>query len=153
MLTTKLTQILVAIMIMILGGCASLRPTLESPTISVAAFKIVPSETLNPKFEIVLHIINPNNTALNFQGIAYSASIEGHRILSGVSNKLPVIEPYGEGEVRLIASADLLGSFGLINDLMTKQRKNLAYRLNIKLDVGRFMPTIQVEKIGEVSLQ
>ncbi|MFT5692305.1 MAG: LEA14-like dessication related protein [Oceanicoccus sp.] len=152
MLTTRFTQMLAAVMILALSGCASLLPTFESPTVSVSAFRILPSDTLNPKFEIALHITNPNNTALNFQGVAYSASIEGHRILSGVSNDLPVIEAYGEGDVRLIASADLLGSFGLINDLMNKQRKNLVYRLNIKLDVGRFTPAIQVENTGTISL-
>ena len=56
-----------------------------------------------PRFEIGLHIINPNRQPLTLTGVAYTISIEGYRIMTGVSNTLPVIEAYGEGEVRLEA--------------------------------------------------
>ena len=153
MLKDKNLRIPMILLFLAIGGCASLLPTYEPPTVSVSAFRVLPSNTLNPKFEIDLHIINPNNIMLNLQGISYSASIEGHKILTGVSNELPVIEAYGEGDVRLVASADLFGSFGLINDLVRQNKKDLSYQLNVKLDVGKFTPAIRVERLGTISFR
>ncbi len=153
MLKDKNLRIPMILLFLAIGGCASLLPTYEPPTVSVSAFRVLPSNTLNPKFEIDLHIINPNNIMLNLQGISYSASIEGHKILTGVSNELPVIEAYGEGDVRLVASADLFGSFGLINDLVRQNKKDLSYQLNVKLDVGNFTPAIRVERLGTISFR
>ncbi len=140
------------LLLLVLTGCAALQPRFESPTVTVSAFRLIPSDTINPKFEIDLHVINPNSSALNLRGLSYSATIEGHKVLTGVANQLPVIDAYGEGDVSLNASANLLGSFRLLADLMQQQRQGLKYQLNVKLDVGSFMPAIYVEEKGEIVL-
>jgi len=68
--------------------------------------------------------------------------------MSGVANDLPTIEPYGEADVTLDATADLLGSFQLLTGLMTKNKEHLEYEFNAKLDVGVFKPRIAVSKKG-----
>ena len=152
--TAYFTRVIMAVMMaVLLAGCATLRPNFDTPTVTVSAFRVVPTNSINPSFEIDLHIINPNNTALELRGVAYTASIEGYKVLSGVANQLPVIAAYGEGDVRLLAAADLLGSFRLLNDLMREGRDSLSYTLDIKLDVGSFVPAIYVQESGEISLQ
>jgi LEA14-like dessication related protein len=150
----RLTRIVVCLALFIaVIGCANLEPGFETPIVGVTSFRILPSEGAVPKFEIGLHIINPNRTSLKFEGLVYSVTLEGHKVLTGVSNNLPVIESYGEGDVVLIATADLLNSIGLFATLLQSQRETFDYKLDAKLDIGSFRPRIHVVKEGEISLQ
>lgn len=134
-------------------GCASLEPGFETPTVGITSFRVLPSEGAVPKFEIGLHIVNPNRSSLKLEGLVYSVTLEGHKILTGVSNNLPVVEAYGEGDVVLVATADLLNSIGFFTSLLQSQRETVDYKLDAKLDIGSFRPRIHVVKKGEISLQ
>ena len=134
-------------------GCASLEPGFETPTVGVTSFRVLPSEGAAPKFEIGLHLVNPNRSSRKLEGLVYSVSLEGHKILTGVSNNLPVIEAYGEGDVVLVATADLLNSIGFFAGLLQPPTQNFDYKLDAKLDIGSFRTSNHVVKKGEISLQ
>ena len=89
----------IALMLLVGSGCATLGPDYETPAVNVSSIRALPSESIVPRFEIGLHIVNPNRSALALQGIAYTLKLEGHKLLTGVANDLPTIEGYGEGEV------------------------------------------------------
>lgn len=133
-------------------GCTGLEPGFETPTVGVSSFRILPSTGM-PQFEIGLHIVNPNRSALKLAGIVYSVTLEGHKVLTGVTSDLPVIAAYGEGDVILLATADLLNSLGLFASLMQTKQDAFAYVLEAKLDIGSFRPRIHVMEKGEISLQ
>lgn len=133
-------------------GCTGLEPGFETPTVGVSSFRILPSTGV-PQFEIGLHIVNPNRSALKLAGIVYSVTLEGHKVLTGVTSDLPVIAAYGEGDVVLLATADLLNSLGLFASLMQTKQDAFAYVLEAKLDIGSFRPRIHVMEKGEISLQ
>jgi LEA14-like dessication related protein len=136
-----------------LTGCVALQTDYETPTVSITSFRAIPGEGMAPRFEIGLHIINPNRSALELKGISYTVSLEGHTLLTGVSNKLPMIEAYGEGDVLLEASVDFFNSIGFFADLTKNQkRETFSYSLDAKLDVGNLRPVIRVSKKGELSL-
>ncbi|MBC2711393.1 MAG: LEA type 2 family protein [Desulfosarcina sp.] len=145
------TLIVYAALLMI-TGCATLHPDFETPTVTVTAIRALPSESIAPRFEIDLQIINPNRTALNLHGIAYSLKLEGYKILTGVANDLPIIDGYSEGDVTLIATTSLLSSIRFFADLMNAQRGAIAYELEAKLDLGGFRPNIHVGEKGEINL-
>ena len=135
-----------------LAACATLSPNFEQPSVSVSSFRILPSNSIVPKFEIGLHIVNPNRIPLKLLGMSYEVELEGHRILTGVASELPLIGVYAEGDVLLQASPDLLNSISLFTDLMQQPREKFNYRFTARLDVGRLLPKIQVEKNGEIAL-
>ena len=136
--------------ILLLASCASLSPKFTEPTVTVNSFQVVRSEGLSPAFEIGLHIVNPNSIPLELKGLAYSAKIQGHQILTGVGKNLPIIETYDEGDVTLLARADLLQGFRLITQMMKGNGDPLAYQLTVKLNVGDFVPDIVVTREGIV---
>ncbi len=140
------------LLLLLFSGCASIRPDFEEPTVNLTSFRVIPSESAVPKFEIGLHVINPNRTALKLYGISYNVELEGHRVLTGVSNDLPEIAAYGEGDVLLQASPDLFSTISLFADLMNQPRELFKFNLEAKLDVGGLLPRIKVVKSGEVSL-
>lgn len=141
-----------AAVVVFVCGCAAMPFRYESPTVTLSSFRILPSEEMGPRFEIGLHVVNPNRASLKLQGIAYTVIIEGHRILTGVANDLPVIEGYGQGDVVLIATADLFNSISLISGMLKEPRDTVSYELVAKLDLGGFHPYIYVEKKGDISL-
>jgi hypothetical protein len=138
---------------LLLQACTGLRPGFETPTVNVNSFRPLPGEGSGPRFEIGLHIVNPNREALKLQGLAYTVSLEGQTLITGVDNELPVIEGYGEGDITLIASPNLLGGIRLIADLMASPRDSFTYALEAKLDVGSFTPPIRVRDEGQIALR
>lgn len=146
-------QILSAAFLLFFSGCAALQPSdYQEPAVSINTFRVIPSQGFSPRFEIGLRIVNPNRTALELEGIAYTIDIEGNRMLTGAANELPVIKAYSEGNVTLQASTDLFGGIGLIGDLMKKKSDKVNYELNVRLDAGSYRPLIRVERTGEISL-
>ena len=135
-----------------LAACAGMSPDYDTPTVTVKSFRALPSEGVVPNFEIGLHVINPNSDALPLRGVAYTISLGGHELIKGVSNELPVIEAYGQGDVILTASADLFSAIQLFSDLMKQPGDKVPYELAAKLDIGAFRPAIRVRDTGELSL-
>jgi len=152
-MTKNVSWALFFILLLIFSGCAGFQPGYEKPTVTITSFEAIPTEGIAPKFHIGIHIINPNRTKLQLKGISYTVSIEGHRVITGVSNKLPEIEAYGEGNVMLNASVDLFNSIGFISELIRNQGKDqISYDLDTKLDAGVLYPLIRVSKKGKLSL-
>ena len=139
-----------AVTIMLLTACASTPSDFEEPSVSVTSFKPINSASISPQFEIVLHITNPNREPLTLEGISYTIALDGNKLISGVANDLPTIEPYGEADVKLNATANLLGGFQLLTELMNEHKEHIEYEFNAKLDVGLFQPSIRVSKKGRL---
>lgn len=134
--------------ILFLSACATVPSDFEEPSVSVTSFTPKQSAGITPQFEIVLHITNPNREPLELEGMSYTIHLEGNKVMSGVSNNLPTIEPYGEADVTLNATANLLGGFQLLTGLMNQAKEHIEYEFKAKLDIGAFMPRIAVVKKG-----
>ena len=133
-------------------GCAGLQSGYETPDVTISSFKALPGQGAAPKFEIGLHIVNPNRTELALKGVAYTVSIEGHKILTGVANDLPVIEAYGEGDVTLTGTVSLFNSIAFFADLARSTApEDLTYSFDAKLDPGTLHPIIRVNRSGTFS--
>ncbi len=144
--------IILASTVWMIAGCATLNPEYETPSVNISAIRALPSDSIAPRFEIGLHIINPNRSALKLQGIAYSLNLDGHKILTGVANDLPSIDGYGEGDVTLIATTSLLSSMRFFADLMSAKQDTITYEFNAKLDLGGLRPNLHVGEKGKINL-
>lgn len=149
MLTRRLVFLLLPLLV---ASCSWLSPNFEEPTVSVTAFRLDYPQSLHPQFLIDVHVVNPNNRPLELNGLAYAASIEGHKVLAGASKALPVIDAYSEGDITLTASPDFLGGIRLIQDLLQRQRGELQYELTIKLDVKGWITPITLEETGAIGV-
>jgi len=136
-----------------LQGCASINADYEEPAVTVTSFRAVPTESAALNFEIGLRVVNPNRDPLELQGVAYTITLEGRKLITGVGKDLPVIDGYSEGAFTLNASASLFQAIQLLGDLMNDPKERIRYELDTKLDVGTFRPAIRVRNSGEISLQ
>ena len=133
-------------------GCAGLQPNVPEPIVSINSFKVLPSNSIAPRFEINLRIINTARSALEIEGVVYTVELQGNRILTGVAKDLPRIEAYSEGNVTVSGSPDLFGSFSLLGDLMKQQGESISYEVDVSIDTGDFYPMLHTTKKGEFSL-
>jgi len=149
----KFRFVLLVVLATLSTGCAGFGPGYETPTVTVSSFRALPSDGAMPAFEIGLRVINPNREALELKGVSYTVSLEGHEIITGVGNELPVIEAYGEGEFKLTASANLFAGIRLLTDLMSSGNDSFKYSFEAKLDIGTFRPAIRVKDSGKIALR
>ena len=140
------------ISILMLGACASLNPDYEEPTVNISSFRALPSEGMMPNFEIGLHILNPNSSSFQLQGIVYTVSIQGHEVVKGVGKDFPLIGGYSEQTVKLTASANLFAGVRLVMDMMNSANQDLEYEFEAKLDTGGFGPAIRGKEKGSFRL-
>ena len=54
---------------LLINACASIDPDYEQPTVSLSSFRALPSEGGIPTFEIGLHVLNPNSTSFQLEGV------------------------------------------------------------------------------------
>lgn len=142
-----------ALPVLLLAGCAGMRPGFEQPRVTLRSFRVVPSEGFAPRFAIGLRVVNPNRSALTLRGLSYDVELEGHPLLSGVTGNLPRVPAYGEADIEVVAGVDLLGGLRLFNELISDtQRERLRYALRARLDVGGLQPFVTLEEKGELSL-
>ncbi len=138
--------------LMLLFGCAGTGARLEKPEIGMTSLRVIPYGGMSPRFEIGLHIVNPNSTSIELKGIFYKISIENHKILAGASNKLPLIEAYGQQDITLQASVDLLGSAILLGDILALPKDEYEYTFDAKLDIAGIFNSVVIREEGKIPL-
>lgn len=145
--------LLCLLMLLLMAGCANLQPRLETPKVSITSFRLLPSESMAPRFEVGLHVMNPNLIPLALKGMSYNIKLEGHPLISGVTSDLPLIAAYGEGDIVVQATTDLFSGLKLVSELMARPRESFTYELEAKFDMGGLLPNIRVRESGEIDLQ
>ena len=133
------------------GGCASLPPDFEVPTLQINSVRPINFDGFTPRFEIDLHIVNPNRDALELKGLSYTLHLSGRQVVSGATKNLPVVAAYGEADFKIDAKVSLLDGLQLLSKLMSEYQENINYEFKAKLDLGRFYPTIPITREGVLS--
>ena len=143
-----------AVLVLALGsGCASLVPEIDPPKVTLESLTPLPSNGGAPRFEIKLRIANPNNQTFDIAGISYAVDIQGKELISGVSNDVPVLQPYSEEVVTVEAGLQLFQLLRLLTSLGKDASESLDYRFAAKIDFNGFVPTQRIEETGSFTLQ
>ena len=145
-----LVKVMLVLWMVFLSACAGLSASLEKPRVKITSIKALQADGFQQRFEIGLSVTNPNTTDIVLRGMSYSIGIGGHDIFSGVTAELPVLKAYTETPIKVAVSANLLSVVALISDLSKQGPENMQYRLDAKLDVGAYLPSISVQESGPV---
>lgn len=81
--------------IITLGGCAGMFGH-DPLRVSVAGLEPLPSQGLEMRFNMKLRIQNPNESALDFDGVSVDLQVNGKSFASGVSDQRGSVPRYGE---------------------------------------------------------
>ena len=147
-----LYKIFVVLLMAMSAACATLLFDIQQPEITVSSFRALPSQGTVLNFEIMLHVKNPNPVTLKLNGISYSASIAGHRIITGTADALGSVETNGEGDYPILAQANLVSGAALLVDLLKDPKELVSYEFDATIDIGGLLPDIRIRKQGELSM-
>lgn len=134
----RLQAIVLSLLLLSLSACA-LFPDRDPVNINVVGLEPLPSQELEVRFAIKLRVQNPNDTAIDYNGIALDLDVNGHSLASGVSDQSGTIARFSETIVSVPVS---VSAFSVLRQTLglsqTQTLENLPYVLRGKLAGGVF---------------
>ena len=92
---------------LILTGCASLAQR-EPVRINVVGLEPIPGEGMEMRFKVKLRVQNPNETAIDFDGLALDLDLNGRPFASGVSDHSGSVARFGEALIEIPVSVSAI---------------------------------------------
>lgn len=127
-----------AALALLLGGCAVL-PSHDPPRVSVVGVEPLASEGLEIRLAVKLRIQNPNDTAIDYDGVALDLELNGKPLASGLSDSSGSVPRFGEAVLSVPVTISVLAALRQAQGLIDGQpRDRLPYVLRGKLAGGVF---------------
>ena len=98
---------LVALVSLALAGCASLVHR-EPVRINVVGLEPIPGEGMEMRFKVKLRVQNPNETAIDFDGLALDLDLNGRPFATGVSDGAGSVPRFGETLIEIPVSVSAI---------------------------------------------
>ena len=147
----RLHALILSLFLLSLSACA-LFPNRDPVNINVVGIEPLTSQDLEVRFAIKLRVQNPNETAIDYNGIALDLEVNGHALASGVSDQSGTIGRFSETVVSVPVS---VSAFSVLRQTLglsqTQTLDNLPYVLRGKLAGGLF-GTMRFVDSGKLSL-
>jgi LEA14-like dessication related protein len=147
----RLIQLSLALVFISLSACA-LFPQRDPLNINVVGIEPLPSQDLEVRFAVKLRLQNPNETAIDYTGVALDLAVNGRPLASGVSDQQGSIPRFSEAVLTVPVS---VSAFSVLRQTLgltqTQSLDNLPYVLRGKLAGGLF-GTMRFVDSGRLSL-
>ncbi|MES2820500.1 MAG: LEA type 2 family protein [Pseudomonadota bacterium] len=82
-------------LLLVLGACTSLPPR-DPLNIDLVGLEPLPAQELEVRFAVKLRVQNPNDRAIDYDGLALALEVNGQRLASGVSDQRGQVPRFGE---------------------------------------------------------
>ncbi|MCM8742107.1 LEA type 2 family protein [Pseudomonas koreensis] len=147
----RVHAVILSLLLLSLSACA-LFPNRDPVNINVVGLEPLPSQDLEVRFALKLRVQNPNETAIDYNGIALDLEVNGRPLASGVSDQVGSIPRFSETVVSVPVS---VSAFSVLRQTLglsqTQTLDNLPYVLRGKLAGGVF-GTMRFVDSGKLSL-
>ena len=147
----RFQAVILSLLLLSLSACA-LFPNRDPVNINVVGLEPLPSQDLEVRFAIKLRVQNPNETAIDYNGIALNLEVNGQPLAAGVSDQQGHIGRYDEAvivvPVSVTAFSFLRQAYGLGQ---RNSLQGLPYVLRGKL-AGGWLRTVRFTDEGTLDL-
>jgi hypothetical protein len=147
----QFVPLLVLVLALILGGCAGL-PGHDPVRINVVGIEPLAGEGMEMRFTLKLRVQNPNEGAIDYDGVALELELNGQPFAAGVSDARGSVPRFGETvlsvPVTVSATAALRQALGLIGGAPLER---VPYALRGKL-AGGLIGSVRFTDAGTLSL-
>ncbi len=144
--------LLPGLLILGLSACA-LIPHRDPLTISVVGIEPIPGQGLELRMAVTLRVQNPNETEINYNGVALDLDVNDRLLASGVSNQKGTVGRFSEAVLVVPVSVSAFAALRQALGLSQSQRlDNLPYTLRGKLAGGLF-GTMRFSDSGTLDLR
>ena len=115
-----------------LTGCAGW-PGSEPLRVTLAGVEPLPGEGLEVRFRLKLRVQNPNEGAIDYQGLSVTLDLGGSTLASGVSPEAGRVPGFGEQVIELPVTVSAMAALRQVFGFATGSSRSLDYVLR-----GRF---------------
>lgn len=127
------------VVMLALGACASLFGQRDPLRIDLVGLEPLAGQGMEARFTVKLRVQNPNEDAIDYNGIALDLSVNGQPLASGVSDVSGQVPRFGE---KVITVPVTISAFSAIRQAWGLSggppRQGMPYEINGKLAGGLF---------------
>jgi LEA14-like dessication related protein len=136
----------------LLGACASM-PGREPVQVSVVGIEPLAGEGMELRFNVKLRVQNPNDAAIDFDGLFVELDVQGKSFATGVSDAKGTIPRFGETVLVVPVSVSALRAVRQIIGVATggQMPQKIDYELRGKIG-GPLFNSVRFEHKGEMAL-
>lgn len=140
-----------SLLFLTLSACA-LFPHNDPLNINVVGIEPLPGQGLEVRLAVKLRLQNPNETAIDYSGVALDLDVNGKLLASGVSDQQGTIGRFSEAVLVVPVSVSAFAALRQVVGVSERQSlDNLPYTLHGKLAGGLF-GTMRFSDSGVLSL-
>lgn len=121
-----------------LNSCATRQ--VEPPKVTVAGIEPLRGEGLELRLAVRLRVQNPNDVALDYDGIALEVDVQGREFASGVSDAKGSVPRFGESVITVPVSVSSRALAERALAIVQGQQARLDYLLRGRVGGGPFGP-------------
>jgi hypothetical protein len=125
-------------LLILLGGCSSLSSN-DPLNIDVAGIEPLPGQGMEMRFNLTLRVQNPNDSAIDYDGIALEMDINDRPLATGVSDQKGQVPRFGESLIKVPLS---ISAYSILRQAMGASTfqpgQEVSYELRGKLGGGLF---------------
>jgi hypothetical protein len=131
-------------------GCASLGGK-DPLNVTLAGLEPLPGQGLELRMAVKLRVQNPNDAAINFDGVAVNLDLRGSEIATGVSDAKGSVPRFGETVITVPVTVSSIGMLKQIYSVAKGERGPLDFVARGKL-AGTGFGTTRFESKGSFDL-
>ncbi len=135
---------------LVLAGCA-LTPGLDALRVQLAGIEPLPGEGLELRLAVKLRVQNPNEQAIDFDGIAVELQLRGQDFASGVSDVRGTVPRFGETVIVVPLTVSAFALARQLYSLGSGDRSKVDYVASGKLG-GVGLGAVRFSSRGEFAL-
>lgn len=147
----RVHALIVSLLMLTLSACALL-PNRDPLNINVVGLEPLQGQGMEVRFAVKIRVQNPNETAIDYNGVALDLEVNGQPLASGVSDQSGSIARFSETVLTVPVS---VSAFSVLRQTLglsqTQTLNNLPYVVRGKLAGGLF-GTMRFADSGTLSL-
>lgn len=135
-----------------LNACALLSEQPRPPRVSLAGVQLVSMELLEQRYALKLRIQNPNDFALNIQGLDFEVELNQAPFASGVASQRLQVPAFGEALMQVEVSSSVWSLARQLREMGEGRQEEVGYRIHGRMSLGSRLMAIPFESTGMIPL-
>lgn len=111
------------------NACSLVTPKYNRPNVTVSSIQLRGGNLLQQNFAVKLNIQNPNDRDLPVRGVHAELNVGGEQIASGLSDRAIVIPAFGEAQIDVTVTANMLLALSKLTNKLNQQADSIDYDL------------------------
>jgi LEA14-like dessication related protein len=115
-----------------LAACAAM-PGMDPLKVTLAGVEPLPGEGMEARFAVRLRVVNPNDTAVDFDGLALELFVRGMSLGNGVSDAQGSVPRFGETVLTVPVTVSAIAMLRQAMSFAAGDRGKVSFAVNGKL--------------------